>query len=202
MARATFEASRCVDQTCRGEPGATKSREPERAVVATTVRAGPKKTPRSDPRGKPGDKGCAIAGREVGARAAHSLSIEGASDREKPRRVTTVGWKRSRRLSQNRWTSRAPRKRRAPVSSEGCDRGVRGTIMQASGRKKNAATIPAGSAEAMRSVVKRSHPRSRWAATRRVHARRRVGDAEPGKRQGTGARSLSCGKQRLDRTHL
>jgi hypothetical protein len=35
----------------------------------------------------------------------------------------------------------------------------------------NATTIPAGSAEAMRSVVKRSHPRSRWAATRRVHAR-------------------------------
>lgn len=51
MARATCEAPRCVDQACRGEPRATKSREPERALVATTVRAGPKKTPRSDPHG-------------------------------------------------------------------------------------------------------------------------------------------------------
>jgi len=33
---------------------------------------------------------------------------------------------------------RAPRKKRAPVSSKGRDRGVRGTILVAHGRKKNA----------------------------------------------------------------
>jgi len=34
--------------------------------------------------------------------------------------------------------------------------------------EEHAPTIPGRSAEAMRSVVKRSHPRSRWAATQRV----------------------------------
>jgi len=102
MARAAYEAPRCAGQTCRGEPQATKSRESERALVATTARADPEKTQRSDPGGKPGDKGCAIAGRKVGARAAYPLSMEGASGREKPHRVTTVGWKRSWRLSPNR----------------------------------------------------------------------------------------------------
>lgn len=86
----------------RGASGDEEADEPERALVATTARAGPKKTPGAIRWGKPGEERCAIAGREVGARAAHFLSIEGASGREKSRRVTTAWWKRSWRLSPNR----------------------------------------------------------------------------------------------------
>lgn len=50
---------------------------------------------------EPGN-GCAIAGREAGGRAAHLLSKEGVLDREKLRRVTAAGWKRSRRILPNR----------------------------------------------------------------------------------------------------
>jgi hypothetical protein len=75
----------------------------------------------------------------------------------------------------------AHRESRAPVSSMGRDRGVRGTVAVRTWVRKN--TPPRSAqrpAQAMWSVVKRSHPRSRGAATLRVHARRRVGDDEPG----------------------
>src|SRR5262245_12736311 len=53
----------------------------------------------------------------------------------------------------------------------------------------------------MRSVVKRSHPRSRWAASHRG-----TPDEESvtlsREEMGYGCSLLSCGKQRLDRTYL
>lgn len=45
MARAAYEASRCVGQTCRGEPRVTKSRKPERALVANHRARGPQENP-------------------------------------------------------------------------------------------------------------------------------------------------------------
>jgi len=57
---------------------------------------------RSSRRANPRGTGCAISTRESGRRAAHPPSNEGALDREKLRRVTAAGWKRSRRVSPNR----------------------------------------------------------------------------------------------------
>jgi len=89
----------------QGEPEATKESSNRSAGCATPREAAwgqlgfrGAKAPRSL---EPG-VGCAIAGREAGGRAAHLVSKEGVLDREKLRRVTAAGWKRSRRCSPNR----------------------------------------------------------------------------------------------------
>lgn len=116
MARAAYETSRCVDQTCRGEPRATRSLEPSSSRWFEPPRGpAPRKPEGAIRSGKPGDEGCAIAAREGGARAAHLLSMEGALGREKPRRVTTVGWKRSWRASPNREKSAHREKARTGI---------------------------------------------------------------------------------------
>src|SRR5262249_20189147 len=137
MARAAYEASRCVGQTCREEPRATKSRDPERALLASTARAGPEKTPRSDPLGETwGRRVCNR--RPKGRKKSGESPVDGGrlgpgKASPCPRRRGGSGLGGSRRIGESK---RAPRRKRAPVSSGGCDRGVRGTIAQASGWKK------------------------------------------------------------------
>jgi hypothetical protein len=201
MARGTYEASRCVDQTCRGEPAATKSREPTFALVITSARVGPKKT-QGAIRGE-------TWGRRVRNRRSKGRSKSSASsvDRRRlgPGKATpchdggveavlaalaeSVNHYAHRDTSAHRYRVRV-----ATGVSEARSR------RRVGGRKR-----PHHSCAIRRSDAERRETLSssaRWAATHRDHARRRVGDAGPGKRQGTGARSSSCGKQRFDRTHL
>lgn len=138
MARAAYEAPRCAGQTCRGEPQVTRSRNPGRALVATTARTGPEKTRRSDPWGKPGEEGCAIAGRKVGARAANPLSMEGASGREKPHRVHDGGVEAvlaalAESVNQTRTAKRRAHRYRAGVATEVSEVRSRGRV---GGRKR------------------------------------------------------------------
>jgi len=74
---------------------------------------------------------------------------------------------------------RAPRKRHAPVSSEVCDRGVGSSVVFVPGSELIRPQVRWQLASATMRVVKRAGLRSRWAATHRAHARRRVGDDEP-----------------------
>lgn len=108
--------------------------------------------------GKPGGKACAIAGREVGARAAHSLSMKGVSGREShdvSRRRGGSGLGGSRRIGE----TNAHREKARTGIERGSRQGRQRYGLAGEWAEENATTIPARSAEAMRSVVKRSHPR-------------------------------------------
>lgn len=85
-----------------GARGDEEPRNPDARWLQPPCGRAPRKPQGAIRWGKPGDERCAIAGRKVGARAAHRLSMEGASGREPSRRVTTAGWKRSWRPSPNR----------------------------------------------------------------------------------------------------
>lgn len=117
----------------REEPEATKSRKTAtrgaqhhaRRPGANSGQAAPKA-----PRGLEPGRGCAIAGREAGRRAAHLLSKEGVPDWGKLHRVTAVRLKQSRRASANR--NSAHRDKARPGIAKDCDRNVRGTVARRS----------------------------------------------------------------------
>lgn len=169
MARATYEASRCVDQACREEPRATKSREPERRVGQSHRPGGPRENPKErslgetwgrrmrNRRSKGRKKSSAppVDERRLGpgkATPCHDGGVEAVLAAHAESVKTT-----------SRYRERSAHRYRAGVATE---------VSEARSRRRveedNAPTKLARSAEAMRSVVKRSHPRSRWAATCRV----------------------------------
>jgi len=130
------EALRCEAIRGGGSRRRRKDRFPAGGVRNTTLldagsdaRKGVRDPRRSSRRASPRGSRCAIPARESGRRATHLLSNEGALDREKLRRVTAAGWKRSWRASPNRLN--VHRERHAPVSSGDRDRGVRGRSSRA-----------------------------------------------------------------------
>jgi len=142
-----------------GARGDEEAEEPERALVATTAGRAPRK-PQERSMGETWGK--RVCNRRPRGRS-KSSALPVDRRRLGPGKATTchdgVVEAVLAAFAESVENKRAPRKKRAPVSSGGCDRGVRGTITQASGTEENAPTIPARSAEAMRSDVKRSHPR-------------------------------------------
>jgi hypothetical protein len=186
-----------------GSQGRRRVRETRTRVGCNHRTGGPQENPKErsvgETWGRKGAQSPAERSEQEQRISCRSKAPRAGKNHDVSRRRGGSGLGGSRRIGE---TKRAPRKMRAPVSSGGCDRGVRGTIAVARGfgtkRPHVARAIRRSDAE-RRETLSSS---ARWAATHRDHARRRVGDAGPGKRQGTGARSLSCGKQRLDRTHL
>jgi hypothetical protein len=171
----------CVDQACREEPRATKSRESERTLVATTARAGLKKIPGSDPWGKPGEEGCAIAGREVGARGAHAL-IDGR--RLGPGKATSchddgveaVLAALAESVKKQRATAKRARTGIERRSRQGCQRYDRRRARVEETRPHVARPIRRSDAERRETL---SSPVS-MGGNPTSHAQRRAGDAEPG----------------------
>jgi len=130
----------------RREPRATKSRgTASRGAQHHAGRPGANSghtAPKASGGLEPGI-GCAIAGREAGRRAAHLLSKEGVLDRERFRRVTPAGSKRSRRVSPGRKSAHRENAQRrhqvrfATGASEARSRGHVGQGTQSPGRGKN-----------------------------------------------------------------
>jgi hypothetical protein len=182
MARAAYEASRCVDQTCRAEPQATKSRETRTRVGCNHRAGGPQENPSERSVGE-------TWGRKVRNRRSRGRSKSSVSpvDRRRlgPGKATSCHDDGVEAvlaaLAESVNHNALPRKKRAPVSSGGCDRGVRGTIAEARGfgreRPHVACTIRRSDVERRETL---SSPVS-MGGNPSSHARRRVGDAEPGR---------------------
>jgi len=151
--------------TERSIPGRRGAQHHARPARSSSPKKGDDRDPRrSSLRAIPRSIRCAIAARESGRRAAQLPSNEGALDREKLRRVTAAGWKRSRRVSPNRPTCTAKGTSRYRRGNR--DRGVRGRSSRAWVGPTSPHSARGDPPKRSSRVVKRAGLRLGWAASR------------------------------------
>lgn len=179
MARASYEAFRCADQAWREEPRATRSRRNGACRRLQPPREpSPRKPAQGDLTGKPGEKwvrhrrskgrsksrASLVEGRRLGPGKASPFSRRrGGSGLGCPHRIGPRAPRKCAHRYRVRIATEASEARSPPrVGGTKRPHEARG-IRRSDAERREALSSPA-----------------RWVASHRDHARRRVGDAEPG----------------------